>query len=100
MVEPMNLKKIDDEWWFEDLNNPDPEYVLTGPYSTKKEAEDGMRGLARTWRMLDMPRPTSRRKKNNLSEVPTPEGPSPARPMADTGSDRTGSVRPVQCTLF
>ena len=46
----MKLQKRKDGWWI--INIPDS-VTEGGPYDTKAEAEEDMRGLARTFKMLD-----------------------------------------------
>ncbi len=60
----MKVKKLEDGWWIVDV----PEDVLEmGPYDTKAEALDDMRGVQRT---LDSLRPSPKQKirRNKTSE--------------------------------
>lgn len=44
------VEKREDGWWFRDDDNPDPYFRDVGPYQTKKDAEEGRRGVINFWK--------------------------------------------------
>jgi len=60
----MKVKKLEDGWWIVDV----PDDVLEmGPYDTKAEALDDMKGVQRTLDSL-RPSPKQKRIRNKTSE--------------------------------
>ena len=67
------MEKREDGWWFHDPNNSDPHYQDVGPYATKKEAQEGKRGLDDFWKNLSgVSKKASKRRKNDVSRMSTP----------------------------
>jgi hypothetical protein len=67
------MEKREDGWWFRDPNNSDPHYQDVGPYATKKEAQEGKRGLDDFWKNLSgVPKKARKRRKDDVSRMSTP----------------------------
>ena len=67
------MEKREDGWWFHDPNNSDTEYQWVGPYETKKEAQEGKRGLDDFWKNLSgVRKKTSKRREDNVQRVSAP----------------------------
>ena len=92
------MEKREDGWWFHDPKNSDPYYQYVGPYQTKKEAEDGQRGLRDFWKNLQGVRvKASKRRKKDVSPVSSPDKPLQAEAGSGEGGSERDALPPVQC---
>ena len=92
------VDKRSDGWWFHDPNNSDPYYQDVGPYQTKKEAEDGRRGLRDFWKQVQNLRDkATKRRKKDVPSVQAPDKPLQADANAGEGDPERDALPPVQC---
>lgn len=92
------MEKREDGWWFHDPNNSDPYFQEVGPYQTKKEAEDGQRGLRDFWKNLQGVRvKATKRRKKDVPSVSAPDKPLQADPGSSKGDLKRDALPPVPC---
>ena len=91
------MEKREDGWWFHDPNNSDPYFQEVGPYQTKKEAEDGQRGLRDFWKALqNMSVKTSKRRKKDVPKVSAPSKSLQADKGTGSGNNHREALSPVR----
>ena len=92
------MEKREDGWWFHDPNNSDPYFQEVGPYQTKKEAEDGQRGLRDFWKNLQGVRVKgAKRRKKDVSSVSAPDKPLQAESDSGKEDPKRDALPPLQC---